>query len=95
MRRWFGNVNANTVMAVAALVTSVVAVVVSWDEARLMRRSQEASFMPLMDVRATVSTAPDDLRVAIDVRNTPSSRRRRWRAAGRFFRPMTPLRARC
>ena len=70
MRRWLGNVNANTVMAVSALVTSVVAVVVSWDEARLMRRSQEASFMPLMDVRATVSTAPDDLRVAIDVRNT-------------------------
>jgi hypothetical protein len=62
--------NANTVIAVAALVTSVVAVLVAWDESRMLRKSQRASFMPILEVFTTVSTAADDLRVELAVRNT-------------------------
>lgn len=42
--------DSNTVIAIAALVTSVVAVWVAWDESRVQRASQRASFMPILQV---------------------------------------------
>ncbi|MBB4659370.1 hypothetical protein [Parvularcula dongshanensis] len=69
-RRWGRNFNSNTIIALAALVTSVVAVFVAWDESRLLRKSQRAAFMPILEVQTTLSTAADDLRVSIEVRNS-------------------------
>ncbi|MEO1657260.1 MAG: hypothetical protein AAFR65_06015 [Pseudomonadota bacterium] len=43
-------VDTNMVIALAALVTSVVAVFIAWDESRLMRRSQEAAFIPIIEI---------------------------------------------
>ncbi|WOI53282.1 hypothetical protein [Parvularcula sp. LCG005] len=63
-------INTNTVIAVAALFTSVVAVVVAWDESRLLRESQRASFMPILNIEKSVSTAPDALRIEMDIRNS-------------------------
>lgn len=64
-------VDANTVVAVAALATSVVAVWVAWDESRLQRRSQRASFMPILEVEASLqgTTAEHGGTASIEVRN--------------------------
>lgn len=63
-------VNANTVIAVAALFTSVLAVLVSWDEARLIRRSQEASFRPIIAIEAAIRTGAEDLAIELTVSNS-------------------------
>ncbi len=52
-------VDTNTVVAVAALLTSVVAVWVAFDESRVQRRSQRASFMPILEVEASLQGSSD------------------------------------
>jgi hypothetical protein len=61
---------ANTVIAVAALFTSVLAVIVSWDEARLLRRSQEATFRPIIEIDGSIRSRPDDLAIALTLSNS-------------------------
>lgn len=62
--------DTNLVVAIAAVVTSIVAVFIAWDESRMLRRSQAASFMPIVETRATFSTAPGDLSITFEIRNT-------------------------
>lgn len=50
-------VDTNQIVALAALVTSVVAVFIAWDESRLMRRSQEAAFLPIIELEGGVNLA--------------------------------------
>ena len=50
-------IDTNQIVALAALVTSVVAVFIAWDESRLMRRSQEASFLPIIELEGGVNLA--------------------------------------
>ncbi|MEE4212757.1 MAG: hypothetical protein V2I43_26220 [Parvularcula sp.] len=62
-------VDTNTIVAVAALVTSVVAVFIAWDEGRLQRRSMEAQFLPLVDVYTSLQTGEDGEAVSINITN--------------------------
>ncbi|MEM9284551.1 MAG: hypothetical protein AAGA39_01595 [Pseudomonadota bacterium] len=64
------SINANSVIAIAALVTSVAAVWVSWSEARLLRESQEASFRPIIETMITTKTSQDTLSIALALRNS-------------------------
>lgn len=63
-------VDTNTIVAVAALVTSVVAVFIAWDEARLQRQNQAATFMPILETRPSFSLGTDDLRLGFTIRNS-------------------------
>lgn len=63
-------VDTNAIVAVAALVTSVVAVFIAWDESRLQRRSQAATFMPIIETRPSFSLGSDDLRLEFSIRNS-------------------------
>ncbi|MEE4208466.1 MAG: hypothetical protein V2I43_04270 [Parvularcula sp.] len=63
-------VDTNMVVAVAALVTSVVAVFIAWDESRLMRKSQAASFMPILETRPSFNLSSDQLSLEITIRNS-------------------------
>ncbi|MEM1380992.1 MAG: hypothetical protein AAGH41_10255 [Pseudomonadota bacterium] len=62
-------VDSNTLIAVAALVTSVVAVFIAWDEARLQRQNQRASFLPIIDISGSVRQDPEGPSVLIFVSN--------------------------
>lgn len=62
-------VDTNTIVAVAALVTSVVAVFIAWDEGRLQRESQRASFLPLIGLEGSFSTTTDVLSVTLSATN--------------------------
>lgn len=62
-------VDTNKIVAIAALLTSVVAVFIAWDEGRLQRRNQRASFLPLIDIRGSVSTGTDALSVSVTATN--------------------------
>jgi hypothetical protein len=63
-------IDTNRVVAIAALITSVVAVFIAWDESRLLRKSQAASFMPIVETRPTFNLSTDNLLVAIAIRNS-------------------------
>lgn len=62
-------VNTNTIVAIAALVTSVVAVFIAWDEGRLQRQSQRASFLPLIALEGSFSTSEDEMSVTVSATN--------------------------
>ncbi|GGY35989.1 hypothetical protein [Parvularcula lutaonensis] len=62
--------NTNTIVAVAALVTSVVAVFIAWDEARLQRQNQAATFMPILETQPSFSLGTNDLRLGFTIRNS-------------------------
>ena len=61
--------NANTVIAVSALATSVVAVFIAWDEARLLRRSQAAAFMPIIDGSLAFNLDYEDMYIRLTAEN--------------------------
>lgn len=61
-------IDSNTVIAIAALATSAIAVWVAWDESRLQRQSQSASFMPILDVSAGVSRAEEGFTATTSLR---------------------------
>lgn len=60
--------DSNTVIAVAALVTSVVAVWVAWDESRVQRASQRASFMPILQVEVGLQGTTNEYAAAATLR---------------------------
>lgn len=47
-RRALLRVDGSRVVAIAALITNVAAVWIAWDESRIIRRSQRAAFMPIV-----------------------------------------------
>lgn len=61
--------NSNTIIAMAALATSVVAVFIAWDEARLLRRSQAAAFMPILDGSLSFNLDQDDIFIRLSAEN--------------------------
>ena len=62
-------VDTNTVVALAALMTSVVAVFIAWDEGRLQRQNQRASFLPLIDLEGSVGTNDGSASLAVSLTN--------------------------
>ncbi|MEM9837706.1 MAG: hypothetical protein AAF830_00980 [Pseudomonadota bacterium] len=58
-------VDSNSIIAIAALVTSVVAVFIAWDESRLMRRSQEAAFIPIIEIEGGSDFAVPDIHLRV------------------------------
>jgi hypothetical protein len=67
-------VDTNLVIALAALLTSVIAVWVAWDESRVQRRSQRASFMPILEVEMSLQgvTGSQTAAASVSVRNAGS-----------------------
>ena len=62
--------DTNLIVAMAALVTSVVAVVIAWDESRVLREAYRTAFTPIIDVRAGLDFSESEPSVfGIDVRN--------------------------
>lgn len=56
--------DANTLLGVAALLTSVIAVLVAWDESRVLRQAYRTAFTPILEVRMDVMQAEDQPRLA-------------------------------
>lgn len=62
-------VDTNTLVAVAALLTSVVAVFIAWDEARLQRQNQRAQFLPIIGIEGSAQTSDDELALKVTLTN--------------------------
>ncbi|GAB4529458.1 MAG: hypothetical protein Tsb0010_11540 [Parvularculaceae bacterium] len=58
-----------TVGSVAAIVVSIAALFIAWDEARIMRRQQHASFLPIVNVDASLSRGVDRLVLSVELVN--------------------------
>ena len=61
---------ANFAVAVAALLTSFVAVLVAWDESRVVRQAYRTAFSPVLEVRAEMAfSETEESRFVIEARN--------------------------
>lgn len=63
--------DANTLLGGAALLTSVIAVLVAWDESRVLRQAYRTAFTPIVEVRADLTDGGrgEPSVFAIDLRN--------------------------
>jgi hypothetical protein len=59
-RRYWFRLNFETVAALAALVTSVAAVYIAWQETRIMREQQHASVIPIVSSGVGISNSAGD-----------------------------------
>lgn len=57
-------------VAICALVASVMAVYIAWDQGRVMRAQQHGAAFPVLQVDGYVSNRPDSTAVGIEVRNS-------------------------
>ena len=62
--------DGNMIVALAALATSVVAVMVAWDEARIVRQAYRTAFSPVLEVRADMAfSESEESAFVIEARN--------------------------
>lgn len=66
-KKWL---DVDKVIAITAMVTSVVAVFIAWDQSRLTRQSQRATFMPIMEIDKSLNSAYDQMSISLTVRNS-------------------------
>lgn len=57
-------------VAICALVASVMAVYIAWDQGRVMRAQQHGAAFPVLQVDGYVSNRPESTSVGIEVRNS-------------------------
>ncbi|HPE47990.1 MAG TPA: hypothetical protein PLR76_06330 [Hyphomonas sp.] len=66
-----GNGNkAEMLIAVCAVLTSVIALFVAWDQGRVMRAQQHGAVFPVLQVDGYVSRLPDQVLMGVRVSNT-------------------------
>jgi hypothetical protein len=65
-----GNGNkAEMLIAICAVITSVVALFIGWDQARLMRSQQRADVWPILQVTHQTEVNSDTVSYAVEIRN--------------------------
>lgn len=58
-----------TVGSIAAIVVSIVALFIAWDEARILRRQQHASFLPIVNINSSLSRSAERLVFSVELVN--------------------------
>lgn len=66
-----GNGNkAEMLIAICAVITSVIALFVAWDQGRVMRAQQHGSVFPVLQANGSISVAPDARRIGLNFSNS-------------------------
>jgi len=68
MWRWFTN-NHQTLTGIGAMLVGIAALLVAWDQGRVMRAQQHGAVYPVLQVDGFVSTMPDAASLGITIAN--------------------------
>ena len=68
MFRWL-QTHHQSVTALAAILVSVIALYVAWDQSRVMRAQQHGAVIPILQIDWSVSRDTQDMRLEMNVRN--------------------------